>query len=171
MPCPSPGDLPNPGTEPGLPHCRQMLYRLNHQESPSVSISEGIVKSLNPDPKSSSSKRPLSLRDKTENLDSFPNLAIVRWWPLPQQEQYQRYAVKTQDLKKIQSLIGFSGCTVVKNPPANAGETRDVSSIPESGRSPGVGNALHSTILAWKILWAVEPDGLQSMGLQIIGHD
>ena len=30
--------------------------------------------------------------------------------------------------------------TVVKNPPANAGEARNLGSIPESGRFPGVGN-------------------------------
>ena len=29
---------------------------------------------------------------------------------------------------------------MVKNPPANAEDTRDVGSIPGSGRSPGVGN-------------------------------
>ena len=29
---------------------------------------------------------------------------------------------------------------VVKNPPANAGDTRDVGSIPNPGRSPGGGN-------------------------------
>ena len=29
---------------------------------------------------------------------------------------------------------------VVKNPPASAGDTRDASSVPGSGRSPGVGN-------------------------------
>ena len=29
---------------------------------------------------------------------------------------------------------------MVKNPPANAGGTRDVGSIPGLGRSPGVGN-------------------------------
>ena len=29
---------------------------------------------------------------------------------------------------------------VVKNPPANAGDIRDMSSIPGSGRSPGEGN-------------------------------
>ena len=29
---------------------------------------------------------------------------------------------------------------VIKNPPANAGEKRDVGSIPGSGRSPGVGH-------------------------------
>ena len=33
-----------------------------------------------------------------------------------------------------------SGGTVIKNLPANAGDTRDVGVIPESGRSPGVGN-------------------------------
>ena len=30
---------------------------------------------------------------------------------------------------------------VVKNPHVNVGDTRDVGSIPESGRSPGVGNS------------------------------
>ena len=33
-----------------------------------------------------------------------------------------------------------SGGAVIKNPPANAGDSRDVSSIPGSGRSPGRGN-------------------------------
>ena len=32
--CPPPVDLPNPGIEPGLPHCRQILYHLSHQGSP-----------------------------------------------------------------------------------------------------------------------------------------
>ena len=35
---------------------------------------------------------------------------------------------------------GFPGGTVVKNPPANAGDARDTGLIPGSGRSPGVGN-------------------------------
>ena len=30
--------------------------------------------------------------------------------------------------------------------------------------------ATHSSILAWKILWTEEPGGLQSMGLQRVGH-
>ena len=34
---------------------------------------------------------------------------------------------------------GFSGGSPVKNPPANAGNIRDVGSIPGSGRSPGGG--------------------------------
>ena len=30
--------------------------------------------------------------------------------------------------------------------------------------------ATHSSILAWKIPWAEEPGGLQSVGLQRVGH-
>ena len=30
LPFPSPGDLPDPGIELGLPHCRQTLYHLSH---------------------------------------------------------------------------------------------------------------------------------------------
>ena len=39
--------------------------------------------------------------------------------------------------------LGFAfpgGGTLVKNLPANAGDAGDVGSIPQSGRSPGVGN-------------------------------
>ena len=31
--------------------------------------------------------------------------------------------------------------------------------------------ATYSSILAWKILWTEEPDGLQSMRSQRVGHD
>ena len=31
--------------------------------------------------------------------------------------------------------------------------------------------ATHSSILAWRILWTEEPGGLQSTGLQRVGHD
>ena len=33
------------------------------------------------------------------------------------------------------------------------------------------GIATHSSILAWRIPGTVEPGGLQSMGLQRVGHD
>ena len=42
---------------------------------------------------------------------------------------------------------------VVKNLPTNAGDIRDTGSIPESGRSPGRGEANHSRILPWRIPW------------------
>ena len=31
--------------------------------------------------------------------------------------------------------------------------------------------ATHSTFLAWEIPWAEEPGGLQSLGLQRVGHN
>ena len=59
----------------------------------------------------------------------------------------------------------------VKTPPANAGDLRDVGSIPESVRSPEEGMEAHSSILAWRIPWTEKPGGLQSMGSQRVGHD
>ena len=40
------------------------------------------------------------------------------------------------------SLVGIASqlALVVKNLPASAGDTRDLGSIPELGRSPGIGN-------------------------------
>ena len=40
----------------------------------------------------------------------------------------------------IYMYVGFPGGTVVKSLPASAGDTRDLSEIPGSGRSPGEGN-------------------------------
>ena len=31
--------------------------------------------------------------------------------------------------------------------------------------------ATHSSVLAWRMPWTEEPGGLQSMGLQRVGHD
>ena len=47
------------------------------------------------------------------------------------------------------SVLGFQGDTVVKNPPANAGDTTDISSIPGSGRCPKErnGNPIQYTCL------------------------
>ena len=59
---------------------------------------------------------------------------------------------------------------MIKNPPANAGDT---DSTPGPGRSPGEGNGTHSSILAWEIPLAEKPSGLQSLGFQRnwIRHD
>ena len=50
---------------------------------------------------------------------------------------------------------------VVKNLPVNAGDVRDMGSIPGLGRFPQKeGIATHSSILAWRIPWTEEPGGL-----------
>ena len=72
----------------------------------------------------------------------------------------------------LKNCIGASQVAlVVKNPHANAGDVRNVGSIPGSGRSPGGGQATYSSILAWRIPWTEEPGGLQSMGSQRVGCD
>ena len=60
------------------------------------------------------------------------------------------------------SKWGFLHGSVVKNPPAKAG---DMGLIPGFGRSPGEGNATHSSILAWEIPLIEEP-GRLLMGSQ-----
>ena len=60
---------------------------------------------------------------------------------------------------------------MVKNLPANAGDARDVGSVPGLGRCLEKEMATHSSILAWRISWTEESGGLQSMGLQTVRHD
>ena len=42
--------------------------------------------------------------------------------------------------KQHKCLAGFPGGSVVKNLPANAGDAKNVGSLPGSGRPPGEGN-------------------------------
>jgi len=67
-------------------------------------------------------------------------------------------------------MPGFPGSSVVKNLPANAGDTENAGSILGSGRCPGVGMATHASTLARKIPRTEESGRLQSMGLQRVGH-
>ena len=59
--------------------------------------------------------------------------------------------------------MGYPGGAMVKNMPASAGDTRDMGSIPGSGKSPGEGNG-NSSILAKENPWTEEARGLESMG-------
>ena len=71
----------------------------------------------------------------------------------------------------IHLLLGFPGGSMLKTLPANAGDVGDAGLIPGSGRSPGVRNGTHSSILAQEIPWTEEPGRLQSIGLQRVEHD
>ena len=62
--------------------------------------------------------------------------------------------------KKCPTFI-FPGDSVVKNPPANVGH---VGSIPELGRSPGVGNGNPLQYSCLRNPMTEEPGRLQSMG-------
>ena len=49
---------------------------------------------------------------------------------------------------------------MIKNLPANAGDTKDVGSIPGQEDPLKKEMATHTSILAWKIPWTKEPGGL-----------
>ena len=83
-----------------------------------------------------------------------------------------RLVTKKQTKKKITPKAILSG-TVVKNQPANAGDTRDVGSVLGMGKTPtreGNSNPLQHSCLgnpmdqgAWQ--------AIQSMGLHRVGHN
>ena len=60
---------------------------------------------------------------------------------------------------------------MVKTPPANTGDIRDMGSILGWEDPLWEGIATHSSILAWRVPWTEEPGGLQSTGSQREGHD
>ena len=79
------------------------------------------------------------------------------------------YLVPLRSVKPAQSSeVGFPGDSVVKNPPANAG---DAGLIPESGRSSGEGNGNPLQYSCLENPWTEEPGGLQSTGSQSVRHD
>ena len=57
---------------------------------------------------------------------------------------------------------------MVRNPPANAGDMCSILGWEDPLEKE---MATLSSILAWRIPWTEELGGLQSMGLQGVGHD
>ena len=94
------------------------------------------------------------------------NFSTHIWW-------YNTWVtwIKQNFLHKYSSDRGFSGGSVIKNPPA----VQDLQEIWVGflgGEDPlEEGMVTHSSTLAWKIPWTEEPGGLQSMGLQRVRHD
>ena len=75
--------------------------------------------------------------------------------------------VSSIDEKKRAVTQGFPGGSDSKESACNV---RDLGLIPGWGRSPGEENG-DPLQYSWRIPWAEEPGGLQSKGLQIVGHD
>ena len=125
-----------------------------------------------------------------ERLNTSTDVCSTVSWPpvclgsLPKKKKKKHWpsifeSVKVMNIKeKLQTIPGqrklAHGVTaqrcllwkalVVKNPPANAGDTRGVGSVPGCGRSSGAGNLTPLQYLAWKVPWAEEPGGLQLAG-------
>ena len=67
----------------------------------------------------------------------------------------------------VVKLLGFSGGSVVKNPPAV--QEMCVRNL-GWGNPPEKAVTTHFSVLAWEIPWPEGPGGLQPMGLQRVGH-
>ena len=70
-----------------------------------------------------------------------------------------------------QSYVVSQVALVVKNLLTNAGNLRDVGSIPGLERPPVEGHDNPLSILAWRIPWTEEPGRLQSIRCQRVRHD
>ena len=76
------------------------------------------------------------------------------------------------EISSGKGIVGASQVAlVVKNPSANAGDIRDIGSIPGWEAPLEEGTATHSSTLAWRIPWTEKPGGLQSIRLQSAGHN
>ena len=91
-------------------------------------------------------------------------------WNTPSGARQRMWCLQPNKSWKSQ-LYYFLVVTVVKNPPAmqEMKETQVHSLNQEDPLEEEL--ATHPSILAWRIPWTEEPDGLQSMGSQRVGHD
>ena len=69
-------------------------------------------------------------------------------------------------ITNIQNNLSNPGGSVVKNPPANVGDTRDLGSVSGSVRSPGVGNGNLLQYSHLENFMHRKPGGLKSMRSQ-----
>ena len=73
-----------------------------------------------------------------------------------------------EEFNEVTHTVGFPGNrSMVKNPPANAGDTGLTLGWEDSLEEE---MATHSSILAWEIPWTVEPGRLQSVRYQRVRH-
>ena len=92
------------------------------------------------------------------------------WWAAVCGVAQRRTRLKRLSSSSSSRVALITVVLVVKNLLSSAGDVRDVSLIPGSGRSPGEGKATHSSIHAWRTPGTEEPGGLQSTGLRRVGH-
>ena len=102
------------------------------------------------------------------------SLLIKKFYTVPSPfpfllKKIKKISVLKEAIRWGQAKRDFPDGTVVKNPPANAGEMQVP--IPGSGRPLEKEIAPHSSIPAWEIPWTEEPGGLQSTGSHRVRHD
>ena len=89
---------------------------------------------------------------------------------VPMHEEEDNWRQRSMHLLTPPGTMGFPGGTVVRNPPANAGDTRDAGSIPGSWWSPGGGSG---NLLQYSCLENSRDKGVWriTMGPQRVRHN
>ena len=133
--------FPHQGSNPGLLHCRQILYQLSHKGSPDR---EGLC--LTP-----MQKNYICLQFKYV----IPKTIFWRrqWHPTPVLLPGKPHGWR--------SLVG---CSLGGHEESGTTERLHFHALEKE-------MATHSSVLAWRIPGTGEPGGLPSMGMHRVGHD
>ena len=134
------------GSNPGLPHCRQILYQLSHKGSPILT--------------ESASKILWRWLMKCHKI--WRCCALMRRWSVG------RVNFLTCTEHWLSAMVGDS---MVKNLPTNAGDAGDSGSISGWEEPLQEEMATSFSILACKSPCIEESGRLQYVGLQRVGHD
>ena len=186
------GIFPTQGLNPGLPHCRWILYHLSHQWSPSIlewvaypfskgssqptnrtgvsCISGGFFTKLSYQGSPQNNfrintqvKQGFRIKDQHLNKKSAINSYITKYWKIKLGKQFH-----SQQSSKILVQRASLVVQIIKNQLAMQ-ETRVQSPGWEDLLEKGM--ATHSRILAWRIPWIEESGRPQLIGLQRLEHD
>ena len=112
---------------------------------------------------------------KPRPTEEAPQLVCAQWdycsWSQDSWSNWLYFFKGPKSCKIPSSGWAAPVALVVKNLPDKAGDARNVGSFPGSGRFPDGGHGNPLQYFAWRIPQTKEPGGLQSMGLQRVGHN
>ena len=118
----------------------------------------------------------MKVKEENEKVDLKLNIqktkimasSLITSWQIDGRQWKKWQTLFCFGAPKSAFFYGFPGGSEDKAFACNAG---DPGLIPGLGRPLEKEMATHSSLLAWRIPWTEEPGGLQSTGLQRVGHD
>ena len=162
------------GSNSGLPHWRQVLYHLNHQDTrrylqtcvflDPIFVHFVSLNSLEKTLMLGEIEEKRAAEDEMDSITDSVDMNLSKLWETVEDRGAWRAAVHgvtknwvdkipwRRDRLPTPVFLGFPCGSAGKESACNAG---DLGSIPGLGRSLEKGEATHSSILAWRIPWTV----------------